>query len=381
MARCDYRTALGLLATCLTAAGVATADVVPSAWAELKPLWVPRGVKQQFVPVQGRDFAEALQIKVEAKPAKPGDARVVLPTQEAAEQDQGFLISFEARAVGVPAGQVLVAFKAYSEPYTTSFEKLVQLSGDWQHYVVAGTSKAYYSPGAAQIELHLGQQVQTVEIAGFKVEPLNRAGATAGAASAAAGAGAPSGPSYYALIAQQLGSIGKGRFIAPDTEDAMLAKETSAATRVEDLRLSGLPFARARRAVVKEKTKEFWAANVGVTNTTPVRAGETVYVTFWARRGRAPEVADDGSPAQIEAHLKRQPPFTLFDGLKTHVGEQWTRFHLRGKVDKDCAPGEVQVIVCLGFKPQVVEVGGLAMAAFGPGANVAKIPQSPDAGK
>jgi len=355
-------------------AGAGADDVVPSDWGAQKRLWQVYGAEKKFVPVEGRSCPEALQIKVPGKGANPWDSQAKLDCQIPIDQDDLIVITFEARVVDGASGELRLLFKEHTAPYRSSFEKSLTLASEWQHYVAAGKSHASFSAAAAQVEFHLGFQAQTLQIAGLKVE---RSAGKADAPPAAAGDGSARPAGYYAALAELLGSAGKGRFIVPDSEDGVMAKLSCAATRAEDIRPVGVPFVRARRAIVKEKTQEFWKAHVAIRNVSPVRAGELLYCTFWARRGQAPEVPSD-APARIEVHLKQCEPFVLLDDLKTSVGDQWTRYALLGKVDRDYGPGQIEVIVCLGSQPQVVEVGGMALAAFAPGANTARLPQSPN---
>jgi hypothetical protein len=354
-------------------------EVVPAAWEKQKPLWLVYGSSKTFSAVDGRSCPEALQVKVASKPEQPWGVQAKVPSQVPVEQGDTIMISFEGRVVDGAAGQFRVLFKEHTEPYRSSFEKLLDLVPEWRQFVVVGRSHASFSAGAAQIEFHLGFQPQTVQIAGLKVERTNAAQVDAVTPVPGPGTGSSAG-GYYAALGDWLGAAGKGRFIAPDSEEAMMTKLSCAATRVEDIRPAGVPFTRARRLVVKEKTKEFWSAHAAVRNAVSVRAGEVVYCTFWARRGQATEVPTD-APTRIEVHLKRCDPFFLFDDLKTSVGDQWARYALVGKVDKDYAPGQVEAIICIGFQPQVIEVGGVALAAFDPGTNVARLAQSPNTTK
>lgn len=364
--------ALGVGLRALLASASAGA-VVPSQWAAQKALWQVRGTAKQIVPVTGQSFPEAVRLSVRTAPAHEWDVQARLPTQVSVEQGQTLLISFHARVVGGKAGLMAVLFQQASDPYTTSFSKVVELSDRWQAYVVAGKSGSGFSPGAANLLFHVGAQAQTVEIGGLSVdipEPSVAAPPSAAPDQAASGR-----RSYFDLLRLDIGAVGRGRFIAPETEAAVMKKLSCRATRVQDFTVEGLPFTLARRAVCKERTKDFWGANLAIHNLAPVRKGETVYLTFFIRAGQAPEVSAKG-PIHIDAHLKQRTPFYLIAQRVTDVGDRWTRCQIAGRVDRDYPADALEAIICFGHKAQVIEVGGVALAAFAAEVDMRRVPGS-----
>ena len=60
----------------------------------------------------------------------------------------------------------------------------------------------------------------------------------------------------------------------------------------------------------------------------------------------------------------------------TDVGDRWTRCQIAGRADRDYPADALEAIICFGHKAQVIEIGGVALAAFAAEVDIRRVPGS-----
>lgn len=125
------------------------------------------------VAVQGHDFAQAVRIRTEKRPAQPYRFQVRVPTVAAVKTGDKLLAVFEARAVE-PQGkdgtaETELVFEQAGEPYTKTVSHHVEFGTSWQRFYVPFEVKLDHDAGKAAVIFRAGYDPQTIEIGGVRV--------------------------------------------------------------------------------------------------------------------------------------------------------------------------------------------------------------------
>ncbi|HZN69903.1 MAG TPA: PA14 domain-containing protein [Tepidisphaeraceae bacterium] len=129
--------------------------------------------------------------------------------------------------------------------------------------------------------------------------------------------------------------------------------------------VSGMPFAQANRVVTNSRPARVYDMQLQTRNTAPVNTGDTLEVSFWARN------ANPSRPsAQFQLVFEKAgTPYTqsLNTGAQTVAGSAWTfySFAFRAAETYDATTNRAQLGFQLGFDPQTVEIGGVAVKNYG----------------
>jgi endo-1,4-beta-xylanase len=187
--------------------------------------------------------------------------------------------------------------------------------------------------------------------------------------------------SLYAKLREEFKAVGPVVFVAGtrsangqiEADDAHILEAFGAGNNP----VEGQPFQTARKVSVTQKPANLWDINLSVRNSIPVKKGDTLLVTYYARGTKRPAAVDDGRGAIVQPFLKGPGNVrTEFSNLN-EITPQWERywFTSRTPVDRDFAPGEIELLMMLGVKAQDVEIGGIAVMAFPQGSDLTKLPR------
>ena len=105
---------------------------------------------------------------------------------------------------------------------------------------------------------------------------------------------------------------------------------------------------------------------------TPLKKGDTLFVTLLARTLSAHDEAGDGK-LTIFAQLNR-PPHSKFLYNTVNVGRKWMRLHYPFKADRDYAAGTAAFGLMLGYRVQKMQIADLKLYNYGQGKQLAGFP-------
>ncbi|WP_436924428.1 endo-1,4-beta-xylanase [Halosimplex amylolyticum] len=186
---------------------------------------------------------------------------------------------------------------------------------------------------------------------------------------------------YYGRLAADLGDMDlpAGEFVYADGEAATLdafAVDSEAADTSSVSVGDGEPFSSAVRVHVTEETENPWDVTMKGTVTDRSVAEGDVLLGVVALR----------SPASSESTPTAQFVAKDEDNLDTNVVRstpqvqppaEWTRYYVPMRFDYDADPGTWWVELFLGYGPQTIDVGGVALIDFGGRVSVDELPSGP----
>jgi GH35 family endo-1,4-beta-xylanase len=186
---------------------------------------------------------------------------------------------------------------------------------------------------------------------------------------------------YNASIIQNLQAkkLPRPVFVFGATEEATLeyfhlhGPAADAAT-LKIINVTGQPFKKALRMDVQRLSGEFWHTMVQALSPLPVKKGDKLLVTLYARGG-VPNVA--GSPALTSIGIKPIPgdPFG-FASRDLVLTDQWEKIEMPIEVKEDRVAGKLEWISALSSKLQWIEFGGISVINFGPNVQIAALPDT-----
>jgi len=187
---------------------------------------------------------------------------------------------------------------------------------------------------------------------------------------------------YHASLLKNLADkykVPRGISIFGATEDAVhtffhLHGPSADAGTLKTIDVQGQPFKKALRMDVQRLSGEFWHTMLQALSPLPVKKGDKLLVTLYARGG-VTNLA--GSPALTGVSIKPIPgdPF----GFATHdlvLADQWEKIEMPVEVKEDREAGKVEWISALSSKIQWIEFGGISVINFGPDVDIKQLPNS-----
>jgi hypothetical protein len=124
----------------------------------------------------------------------------------------------------------------------------------------------------------------------------------------------------------------------------------------------------AQRLVISPKPAKPENAGVNTVITQPVKKGDVLVMTFWARVEKGPS---DSDLVTISVRIAEDPPSNATIGRETvvAVGKVWRLYSVNAKAPKDYSPGELRACLILGTGEQTIDLGPAAVLDFGPNYN------------
>ena len=168
----------------------------------------------------------------------------------------------------------------------------------------------------------------------------------------------------------------------PPPATTLLAADPLAAYRqhkIQDARWTaevvpapGQPFREVIRARTLRRPTRPYEIQLRFRTTAAVQPGDALLVSFHARAIEAP--AETGEAAATVVFERAGEPYTKWLDTPISVGRDWKQFHLPFRAGEQRGPGEAQLNYQLGFDPQVIEIGSIALANFGPQVKLTDLP-------
>lgn len=296
--------------------------------------------------------------RVEAnKGANPWDAAVMSPVKEPIKAGDPLVLAFWARLVSGENGATSVtlpwaAVSLASAPWTPVFGGSVTIGQDWKLIEVHGTADKDYTAGtlSAGIQVATGKQI-------IAFGPLYVAKASGGEqakpAPVAAAASAPS--PVTSLDPETIASKMVNDPAAPEVRGAK-------ARMVDDPSVIG---GKAVRVEIPRKGQNPWDISINSAVKKPVRAGDTLLLMFQARLVQG----ENGATAinlPWNAVSLTSPPWSGVIGGPADIGPDWKMVEIRGKADKDYAPGKLAAGIQLATGRQTIDLGPIIVLDLGP---------------
>ena len=154
----------------------------------------------------------------------------------------------------------------------------------------------------------------------------------------------------------------------PDAASLMVYGASGAV--VEDAKVPG---GKAFRVTVAAKGANPWDAAVSTPLRSPVKAGDALVLSFWARLAEGENGATSATLPWNSVSLASAPWTPLF-GESASVGPEWKLYEFRGKADKDYAAGTLQAGIQVATGKQVIDFGVVSVAKAGGAAMAAAQP-------
>ena len=156
-----------------------------------------------------------------------------------------------------------------------------------------------------------------------------------------------------------------------------LAALAESGKAVRDLELSvvaaeGQPFAKALRLETKKRPARSYDIQVRAANTMPVKKGDILLATFWARAVRPAKAR-----TELVFELGRQP-YTKSAQHPVVAGGKWRRIDVPFVSRQSFASGEASLIFRLGYPPQTLEIGGVTLTNYDKKVRLRDLPGAPD---
>ncbi|MCE9630053.1 MAG: endo-1,4-beta-xylanase [Planctomycetia bacterium] len=160
--------------------------------------------------------------------------------------------------------------------------------------------------------------------------------------------------------------------LLPAEPDARLQGADASAGRLE--LITGPGGRPTLRVTTSRKPAYPWNVSLPIRTTGPIVVGDTLQVTFAARRVAS---SHETGEAQVDVVVEEAggDHRKLAESSHSFTGE-WADVSLPFRADRDQAAGQAQVALRFGFAPQCVEVANLALVNHGRGVDPATLPRT-----
>lgn len=254
-------------------------------------------------------------------------------------------------------------FSAYVED-VKSFEKWVtgelSLSPQWKEFQMQGMAPRDFNAGEAQLTLHLGALKGEIEIAAPRLtQQLPASKPFVFDDTPAAPKAAPAGG--VAL----LGNDPIANFSSWGPEGSVVSKTVD---------VQGQPFKRAFQVQTAKLPKNYWEAGFGADTVLPVKAGDVVLMTLYARALKGQ--AETGEARADVGFSTRGPDWSSSVSQTLGIGPQWKKFEVPFAVKFNSVAGQALMNFSVGFNTQTIEVGGVSLQNYGSAARVEDLPRT-----
>jgi GH35 family endo-1,4-beta-xylanase len=186
---------------------------------------------------------------------------------------------------------------------------------------------------------------------------------------------------YYGELASTLGDQGlPGGAFCYGTSEPEAVSAFSVASDVgvaEPLEVADeLPFSSARRVTVEESTENPWSVTLkGTVPDRDVSQGDVLLGVFYLR---GPESSESTPTLQFVAKDEDNASTNMVRGVqRAEPADEWIRYYVPMQFDYDAEAGTWWTELFLGFGPQTVDIGGVALIDFDQNISVSNLPSGP----
>ncbi|WP_123534393.1 endo-1,4-beta-xylanase [Halosimplex salinum] len=187
---------------------------------------------------------------------------------------------------------------------------------------------------------------------------------------------------YYGGLARTLGGelgLPAGEFVYANYEAGTMAAFSAGAAAAETSEIDvdeSQPFSSAVRVTVTEETENVWDVTmIGTATRSEVNSGDVLLGVVYLR---GPEESENEPTVQfvskdqdnLDTNMVRSTP-------EVQPSAEWTRYYVPIQFDYDANAGTWRLELFLGYGPQTVDIGGIALIDFGQGVSVDELPSGP----
>jgi hypothetical protein len=299
---------------------------------------------------------KALRIQAE-KGANTWDAAVNSQVKLPVRAGDPLVLAFWARLVSGENGASSVTLpwasvSLGSAPWTPVFGGPVTVGQQWKVIEVRGTADKDYPAGTLSAGIQVATGKQTIDFGPLYV--AKAAGAQAELASASAPAAPPS-----ALAALDPNTIASKIVNDPAAPEVRGTK----AQLIDDPKVTG---GKAMRLQIPRKGQNAWDISVNSALKKPVKAGDTLLLVFQAKLVQGENGATTTTLPWNSVSLTG-PPWSGVVGGPTDIGPDWKMVEIKGKADKNYAPGALAAGIQLATAKQTVDLGPIIVLDLGQG--------------
>lgn len=290
------------------------------------------------------------------KGANSWDAGLVSSVRQPVRAGDPLVLAFWARLVSGDNGATSVTLPASvglaAAPYTQVVGGPATIGPEWKLIEISGRADKDYAGGTLNGAVQIATGKQTIDFGPFYV-----AKAGSGAQAVAAAAPAPAQASTFELLDPN--TIGEKIINEPG---APAVNGASGKLIADDKVLGG----KALRVVVPGKGKNAWDSTINSPVKKPVKAGDSLLLVFPARLVQGEKGATTTTLPWNAVSLT-SPPWSGVVGGSADIGPEWKMVEIKGKADKDYAPGTLGVGIQLATAKQTVDFGPIILLDLGPG--------------
>lgn len=262
-------------------------------------------------------YGTATQAVVATAPANPWNAQIQQATSAAVRRGDVLYVEFYARSGAAGDARLTAVFERAGSPYNKSLSQDVTVGGTWTRVQLPFTADDDYAAGGANFSFFVGQQAQTVQLAGIRLlgygPPANLA---------------PAGAVRLNSIGGTYGSI-------------------------QTVNVTGQPFAQAYQLVTATTppNNESWRLQGQASSAAGVQAGDVLRIQFYAR-------AVAGTTPRIDLGVQRTDTYAGLLYQTINPSTNWTLYTYDVTATAAFGVSGLQVVWNVGFAPQTVQVAG-----------------------
>ncbi|MDE2184140.1 MAG: hypothetical protein KGJ78_14065 [Alphaproteobacteria bacterium] len=129
------------------------------------------------------------------------------------------------------------------------------------------------------------------------------------------------------------------------------------------------------RITISPKPANPWDVGTYAQVIKPLKQGDVVLMSFWARAERPPAGNDF---ITVSGRIYENKPQGIGVSPETGfmIGREWKKYYASGTAAKDLPAGTVSVGMIIGTGDQVIDFGQLAIVDYGPDYDLAKLPHN-----
>ena len=163
-----------------------------------------------------------------------------------------------------------------------------------------------------------------------------------------------------------------------DSVAAFQVVGTRDAAEAQFVDVAGQPFRRALRLRTRTRVPLSYSVQIGTTATAPVKKGDALLATFYVRgvSGGQPETGETRTQFVFE---RGEAPHTKAVERDVHIarGGAWQRIDVPFLAAEDLEAAQTRINFRLGYEPQVIEIGGIAVLNYGKTVALQALPRTP----
>jgi GH35 family endo-1,4-beta-xylanase len=143
---------------------------------------------------------------------------------------------------------------------------------------------------------------------------------------------------------------------------------------IEKVKVEGPSFAEAWRLTTKAMPSNAWALQIAAPCPVTVGMGDVLYADFWMRSVSGGAESAEGRSIFVFEQIG--DPWTKSAEANLSAGREWKRFQIPFEAKLATGAKGSQVCFRMGFDPQVIEIGGFQLLAYGKKAKLSAFPKS-----